>query len=227
MVWLRVGQLSKMIAAFADNGIRHCVMVGQVAPRNLFDIRPDLRAMGLLWRIKEKNAHTLFGAIVQELQSEGVQVIEPIPWLESILASMSFQLGPALTPDQKSDIEVGYRIAKQVSALDIGQTVVVKNGAVLAVEGFEGTDACLERGGNLAGPKGGAIAVKVAKERHDMRFDIPCIGAGTVEACLDAGISALAVEAGKTFVLDREHIQERLARRRFTIVAVGPTTSET
>ena len=223
MVWLRVGQLSKMIAAFGDNGIHHCVMLGQVAPRNLFDFRPDLRAMGLLWRIKEKNAHTLFGAIVQELQSDGVQVIEPTPWLESILASASFRLGPPLQPEQQSDVDFGLRIARQVSALEIGQTVVVKNGTVLAVEGFEGTDLCLERGGKLAGPKGGAVAVKVAKEGHDMRFDIPCIGAGTVDTCLAAGISVLGIQAGKTFVLDRAEIEQRLARQRLTILAVEST----
>ena len=217
MIWLRVGQLSKMIAAFTDNGIRQCVMLGQIAPRNLFDVRPDLRAMGLLLRIKEKNAHTLFGALVNELKSEGIEVIEPTPWLQSILASASFHLWPELSAEQRSDVDFGYRIAREVSALDIGQTVVVKDGTVLAVEGFEGTDQCLERGGQLAGSKGGAVAVKLAKTNHDMRFDIPCIGARTVETCMNAGISVLAIEAGKTFVLDRPELEALLRKRCFVL----------
>ena len=217
MIWLRVGQLSRMIAAFTDNGIRQCVMLGQIAPRNLFDVRPDLRAMGLLLRIKEKNAHTLFGALVNELKSEGIEVIEPTPWLQSILASASFHLGPELSAEQRSDVDFGYRIAREVSALDIGQTVVVKDGTVLAVEGFEGTDQCLERGGQLAGSKGGAVAVKLAKTNHDMRFDIPCIGARTVETCMNAGISVLAIEAGKTFVLDRPELEALLRKRCFVL----------
>ena len=221
MIWLRVGQLSKMIAAFTDNGISQCVMLGQIAPRNLFDVRPDLRAMGLLLRIKEKNAHTLFGALVNELKSEGIEVIEPTPWLQSILASTSFHLGPELNAEQRSDVEFGYRIAREVSALDIGQTVVVKDGTVLAVEGFEGTDQCLERGGQLAGSKGGAVAVKLAKTNHDMRFDIPCIGARTVETCMNSGISVLAIEAGRTFVLDRPELEALLRKRRFTLTSVG------
>jgi DUF1009 family protein len=221
MVWLRVGQLSKMIAAFVDNEIEHCVMLGQIAPRNLFEVRPDLRAMRLLLRLKEKNAHTLFGAIADELQSDGVRLIDPFPWLQSILATDSFALGPRLTREQQSDVEFGYRIAKQVSALEIGQTVVVKEGTVLAVEGFEGTDKCLERGGGLAGSKGGAVAVKVARHNHDMRFDVPCIGAQTTTVCIGAGISVLAVEAGKTFVLDRPEIEQQARKHRLAVVAVA------
>lgn len=221
MVWLRVGQLSRMIAAFVDNAVEECVMLGQIAPRNLFDLRPDLRAMRLLLRLRAKNAHTLFGAIADELQSDGVRLIEPLPWLESIVATDSFALGPRLSTEQQSDVDFGYRIAKEVSALEIGQTVVVKDGAVLAVEAFEGTDKCLQRGGELAGPKGGAVAVKVARRNHDMRFDVPCIGAQTVATCIAAGISVLAVEAGKTFVLDRPQIKGQIEKRRLSLLAVG------
>jgi len=218
-VWLRVGQLSKMIAAFVDQGIRHCVMLGQIAPRNLFEVRPDLRAMGLLLRLKEKNAHTIFGALIDDLASEGVQVIDPTPWMGPVMAKADFHLGPRLSAEQRADVEFGYRIAKEVSALEIGQTVVVKEGTVLAVEGFEGTDACLTRGGELAGSKGGAVAVKVAKHKHDMRFDIPCIGVNTVNTCIAARIAVLAVEADKTLVLEQEEIEQRLKKARLAIVA--------
>ena len=186
IVWLKVGQLSKMIAAFTSRGIKQCVMVGQVAPKNLFDLRPDLRALALLMRLNEKNAHTIFGAIADELKSDGVELIEATPWLRPLMPTTGFQLGPRLSEGQRADVEFGFRIAKEVSRLEIGQTVLVKNGVVLAVEGFEGTDKCLARGGELAGPSGGAVAVKVAKENHDLRFDLPCLGPQTLETCAAA-----------------------------------------
>ena len=176
IVWLRVGQLGKMIAAFTERGLRQCVMLGQIAPKNLFDLRPDLRAMELLLRLKEKNAHTIFGAIADELRQDGVELIEATPWLKPLMPAPGFALGRPLAAEHRADRGFAFHLAKEVSRLDIGQTVVVKDGAVLAVEGFEGTDQCLARGGELAGPKGGAVAVKVAKADHDMRFDIPTVG---------------------------------------------------
>jgi len=212
VIWLKVGQLSKMITAFTDRGISSCVMLGQIAPKKLFDLRPDLRAMGILLRLKEKNAHTIFGAIADELKKEGVELIEATPWLEPLMPGAGFRLGAKLSADQETDVQFGFRIAKEISRLEIGQMVVVKNGTVLAVEGFEGTDKCLARGGELAGKEGEAVAVKVAKEKHDMRFDVPCIGPKTIETCAAAHIAVLALEAGKTLVLEQELV-EPLARK--------------
>ena len=204
IVWLKVGQLSKLISAFTDRAIRQCVMVGQIAPKNLYDLRPDLRAMGMLLRLKEKNAHSIFGAIAAELQKDGVELIEATPWLKPLMPANGFQLGPRLSEAQRADVEFGFRVAKEISRLQIGQTVVVKDGTVLAVEGFEGTDPCLTRGGELAGKDGGAVAVKVARENHDLRFDIPCLGPQTVETCAAARISVLAFESGKSLLLEQE-----------------------
>src|SRR6185295_10237808 len=117
-----------------------------------------------------------------------------------------------LSDEQRADVSFGFGIAKEVSRLEIGQSVVVKNGTVLAVEGFEGTDKCLARGGELAGKDGGAVAVKVARLNHDMRFDIPCIGAQTLETCAAAGVSVLALEAGRTLLLERDTC-EKLANK--------------
>jgi hypothetical protein len=220
IVWLKVGQLSKMISAFTDRGIRQCVMVGQIAPRNLFDLRPDLRAMGLWLRLPEKNAHTVFGAIAAELEKDGVELIDATPWLKPLMPAAGFQLGPALSDARRTDVEFGFRIAKEVARLEIGQTVVVKNGTVLAVEGLEGTDQCLARGGQLAGKDGGAIAVKVAKAHHDMRFDIPCIGAGTIEVCAAAKISVFALEAGKTLLLERKACEALAKKNKISLVTV-------
>ncbi|MEK7706636.1 MAG: UDP-2,3-diacylglucosamine diphosphatase LpxI [Verrucomicrobiota bacterium] len=204
IVWLKVGRLEKLISTFTDRGVRQCVMAGQIAPKNLYDVRPDLRAMGMLLRLKEKNAHTIFGAIAEELKKDGVELVEATPWLASLMPGAGFHLGPKLSAAQSEDVTFAFRIAKEVSRLEIGQTVVVKDGAVLAVEGFEGTDKCLSRGGDLAGKDGGAVAIKVAKANHDMRFDIPCLGPQTLETCAAARIAVLALEAGKTLLLEQE-----------------------
>jgi DUF1009 family protein len=211
-----------MLSAFTDRGVGHCVMLGQIAPKNLLDLRPDLRAMSLLFRLKEKNAHTIFGAIADELKKEGVELIDAAPWLRPLMPGPGFALGPKLTEAQRADVALGFTIAKEVSRLDIGQTVVVKGGTVLAVEGFEGTDQCLARGGQLAGKQGGAVAVKVAKDKHDMRFDVPCVGPQTVEACAAARIAVLAIEAGRTLVLDQDAIEPLVAREGISLVATGP-----
>jgi DUF1009 family protein len=220
IVWLKVGQLSKMISAFTRSSIKQCVMVGQIAPKNLFDLRPDLRAMGLWLRLPEKNAHTIFGAIAEELKRDGVELIDATPWLKPLMPAAGFHLGPSLSDAQRADVAFGFGIAKEVSRLEIGQTAVVKNGAVLAVEGFEGTDKCLARGGELAGKDGGAVAVKVAKSNHDMRFDIPCTGASTMEACAAAKISVLALEAGRTLLLERKACEALAQKNKISLVTI-------
>lgn len=219
VIWLRVGQLDRMISAFAKRGVKRCVMLGQIAPKNLFDLRPDLRAMRLLWRLKERNAHTIFGAIADELKKDGIELVEATPWLRPLMPGAGFRLGPVLDSDQESDVRFGFHIAKQVSKLEIGQTVVVRRGTVLAVEAFEGTDQCLARGGALAGAEGGAVAVKVAKWGHDMRFDIPTVGLKTVEVCAENGVAVLAFEAGKTLVLEMDVVSSVATKRGISVVA--------
>lgn len=221
ITWLKVGQLSKLISTFKDRGIQRCVMAGQIAPRNLFDVRPDLRAMGLLLRLKQKNAHTIFGAIADELQKEGIELVEATPWLKPLMPSNGFHLGPKLSDEQRADIELGFRVAKEVSRLEIGQIVVLKEGTILAVEGFEGTDKCLARGGELAGKNGGAVAVKVAKEKHDLRFDIPTVGPQTLETCATAGISVLAFESGKSLLLEQETCARLANKNKISVTTVG------
>jgi UDP-2,3-diacylglucosamine hydrolase len=219
--WIKVGQLSRMISVFTNRGISRCVMVGQITPRGIFDIRPDLRAMGLLLKLKEKNAHTVFGAIADELKKDGVELVAATPWLKPLMPAEGFSLGPKLSDEQREDVAFGYRLAKEVSRLEIGQIVVVKNGVVVAVEAFEGTDKCLARGGELAGRDGGAVAVKVAREKHDMRFDIPCIGPQTFETCAAARIAVLALESGQTLLLEQE-VCAQLARKHKISVVTAP-----
>src|SRR3954469_16452378 len=220
IVWLKVGQLSKLIEAFTSRGISQCVMVGQVAPKNLFDLRPDLRAMGMLLRLKQKNAHTIFGAIADELKKEGVELISAMPWLTSQMPAPGFRIG-GITAEQEEDLAFGFKIAKEVSRLEIGQTVVVKNGTVLAVEGFEGTDKCLQRGGELAGSDGRATAVKVAKSNHDLRFDLPVVGERTIETCARAGITALGFEASRTILLEQAEVEKLCKKHNIAVAAVS------
>jgi DUF1009 family protein len=221
IVWLRVGQLSKMIHAFTERGVKHCVMAGQIAPKNLYDLRPDLRTIGVLLRLKEKNAHTLFGAIAEELKKDGVELIEATPWLKPLMPGAGFVLGPKLSDEQRADVAFGHRIATEISRLEIGQLVVVKRGTVLAVEGFEGTDKCLARGGELAGKDGGAVAVKVAKPGHDMRFDIPCLGPKTLETCVAAGVAVLAFEPGRALLLEQEACEALAKKNKLSVLTVG------
>ncbi len=220
MVWMKVGQLGKLIDAFASRRISQCVMVGQIAPGNLFNLRPDLRAMGMLFRLKEKNAHTIFGAIADELRKEGIELISAMPWLTSQMPKAGFRIGQ-MTPEQEADLAYGFRIAKEVSRLEIGQTVVVKNGTVLAVEGFEGTDRCLQRGGELAGSNGGAVAVKVSKPDHDLRFDLPCVGDRTIQTCAKAGIAVLGFEAGRTILLNEDEVKGLCAKHKVHLCAIA------
>jgi DUF1009 family protein len=221
IAWVRVGQLTKMIQALTKHGVKQCVMVGQITPKNLFDLRPDFRAVGLLLKIKERNAHTLFGAVADELQKEGVMLVPAVPWLKPLMPQTGFHMGPKVSPSQKSDLDFGCRIAKEISRLEIGQLVIVKEGTVLAVEAFEGTDKCLARGGELAGKSGGAVAVKVAREGHDMRFDIPCIGPQTIRTCAESGIAVIGVEAAKTLLVDKEEMEGLVQKLKVAVAAVS------
>jgi UDP-2,3-diacylglucosamine hydrolase len=221
IIWIKVGQLSKLISAFTDRGVTQCVMVGQIAPKNLYDVRPDLRGLSMLLRLKKKNAHTIFGGIADELKKDGVELIEATPWLSPLMPGAGFLLGPKPSAEQQADIEFGFGIAKEISRLEIGQTVVVKDGTVLAAEGFEGTDKCLARGGELAGKGGGAVAVKVAKVGHDMRFDVPCVGPKTLETCANARIAVFAFEAGRSLVLEEEACAALARRHSISLTTVG------
>ncbi len=218
---LRVGQLGRLLRFFQRAGVPRAIMAGQIAPKNLFDLRPDLRALLLLGRLRERNAASLFGAVADELAGVGVELLPATTYLEHLLAPDGHFAGPAPGKRARRDAAFALRVAKQTSALDIGQSVVVKNGTVLAVEAFEGTDACLRRGGALAGPKGGATLGKVSKPDQDLRFDVPVIGPRTLEAAAGAGVRVIAVEAGKTLLLEKEILETVANQRRITLLGAN------
>jgi UDP-2,3-diacylglucosamine hydrolase len=200
--WMRVGQLSRLVKFFRDREVHHAIMAGQIAPKNLFDFRPDWKALLLLARMKVRNAETIFAAIADELAKSGIELLPATSFLEDYLAGADLICGPQLSRHEKEDVSFGWRIAREVARLDIGQTVVVKNGTVLAVEGFDGTNETIRRGGTLAGK--GAVVIKVAKPNQDMRFDVPCIGPETIRAAAEAKVRVVAVEARRTLLLDRD-----------------------
>lgn len=218
--WLRVGQLGKLLKFLQNSGTRHAVMSGQIHPKNLFDLRPDLKAVLLLGRLRERNAESIFGAIGEEMAKVGVELLPATTFMEEYLAPRGLVAGPALSRREQADVEFGFRIAKQTSQLDIGQTVVVKGGTVLAVEAFEGTNAAMKRGGELG--RKDAVMVKVSKPRQDLRFDVPVIGPLTLQAAAEARIRVLGVEAGQTLLLDRETLLAEAAAQRISIFGVAP-----
>jgi DUF1009 family protein len=216
--WFRVGQLSKMIAFFEREKVKHAVMVGQIAPKNLFDLRPDMRTLMMIARLKQRNAESLFGGIADELKKDGIELLPATTFLEEFMPKAGHVAGPNPKKRRWEDAEYGCKIAKASSQLDIGQTVVVKNGTVLAVEAFEGTNECLKRGGALG--KGGATMVKVSKPNQDLRFDVPVVGPDTISAAAEAGVDVIAIEAEKTLVLDQDEVIRRCAERKVALVAL-------
>jgi DUF1009 family protein len=215
IVWMRVGQLGRLITAAKKSGATASMMAGQIAPGNLFDLRPDFHALLLLAKLKERNAETLFGAIADELEKAGVPLLIATTFLENQLSAEGLIAGPKPKDRLLEDIAYGLGIAKEVSRLDIGQTVVVKKGTVLAVEGFDGTDSTIRRGGELG--KGEAIVVKVSKPRQDMRFDVPVVGPRTLETAAAAGVAAIAMEAGRTLFLDKEEVFSLATQHQITL----------
>lgn len=219
--WVRLGQLDKLIRVFTSRGVSRAMMAGGITPGKLFkNVSLDLRALTLAAKVRIRNAETIFGTIANEFEKDGVKILDARPFLGDAVP----QPGPLTrrkpSRDQQEDIALGLKVAKEISALDIGQTVVVKQGTVLAVEGFEGTDSCIRRGGELAGEKGGAVVVKVSKPHHDFRFDIPCIGHRTIESCAAGNIGVLAVEAERTLFLGREKVIALAEKHGLRIVAV-------
>ena len=215
--WMRVGQLGRLLKFFSEHKVRHAIMAGQIAPKNLFDLRPDWKALLLLGKLKQRNAESIFAAIADELAGVDVELLPATTFLQEAVASSGLIAGSRLSRREEEDVDFGWKIAKEIARLDIGQTVIVKNGTVLAVEAFEGTNEAMNRGGILA--REGAVMVKVAKPNQDMRFDVPVIGVETMRVAAEAKLRVIALESKKTLLLEREEINKLANRLGISIVA--------
>lgn len=225
VTWVRVGELGKIIRTFRDAGVERAVMAGGIQKVRFFSgARPDLRGALFLARLGSFHDDTVLRGLARELAAEGIEIVSSTLFLSKIVAPEGL-LG-RFAPKRRDwkDIAVGFRVAKDVGRWDVGQSVVLKRGIVLAVEGIEGTDACIRRGGLLG--RGGVTVVKVSKPEQDLRFDVPAVGPGTVEALREAEAKVLAVEAGKTLLLDRHSLVAALDDARIAAVGVNETTLE-
>lgn len=223
--WVYLGQLQALLDAFRKTGIRHVVMAGQITPTHLFNLRLDRAALAMLARLPERNAHTIFGAFCDELKGIGMELLPASQFMEDTMPAAGLIANRPPTTGEEADIALGIRVAKATSGIEIGQTVVVKQGTILAVEAFEGTDEAIRRAARLGGA--GIVVVKVAKRGHDMRFDIPVIGLRTLMTLRKARAAVLAVEAGRTILLNREELVRQADRMNlcFTAVPTGDSTS--
>ncbi|MDD4025736.1 MAG: UDP-2,3-diacylglucosamine diphosphatase LpxI, partial [Kiritimatiellae bacterium] len=203
-VWFGVGEIRAIRDWVAANRFDGGIMVGQIRPVALFRTRFDDLARAWLGALPVKNAHTIFGKLTDELESAGLRMLPASCFMDEHIPGAGVLTRRAPDAREARDIEFGHRIARETGHLDIGQTVLVKDGMVLAVEAFEGTNKAILRGGRLGGR--GAVVVKAAKQGHDMRFDIPVIGTKTVGALRRAGVSALSFQAGRIVMLDPDEV---------------------
>jgi DUF1009 family protein len=218
--WISVGHLGKLIKFFKREGVTRAIMAGQVKHVQIFKLNalPDLRMARMLARLKRRNTDALIGAVADELESEGVTLIDSTTFLQPLLAREGVLTSRAPNRREMADIEYGLHVATELARLDLVQTIVVKNQAVVALEAMEGTDATIRRASDLV--RGRPLTVvKVAKPDQDMRFDVPVIGLNTIETLLDCKVTAMSITADKTLIFDRDETIAAADRNRIAIVA--------
>ena len=200
--WVSLGQLGTCIKLLQQAGVTHAVMAGQVKHTRIFSggIVPDMLFLGVLARLTSRNTDGLIGAVADVLRDRGIELMDSTELLQPLLAQTGVLTRRAPNAEEQKDVQFGYRMADTIASLDIGQTIAVRQQAVVAVEAMEGTDEVIARAGRLAGP--GVAIVKVAKPNQDMRFDVPVVGIATVRAMQVAGATALSIDAGRTLVIE-------------------------
>lgn len=215
--WVSLGQLGRCIEILQAAGCREAVMAGQVKHAKLFaGITPDWTFMQVLMRLRAKSTDALISAIADVLRTKGITLVDSTALLQPLMAREGLLAGPPLTDEARETLAFGYRMGDAIAGLDIGQTIVVKDKAVVAVEAMEGTDETIRRAGRIAGP--GTCVVKVAKPGQDMRFDVPVVGVPTVDVLREAGVAVLSIDAGKTLVVDGTAMLEAAAAAGITVI---------
>jgi DUF1009 family protein len=219
VIWVGIGQLGKMIRFFKREGVERAIMAGQVKHVQIFSgALPDVRMLRMLLRLPRRNTDALIGAVADELASEGIELIDSTFFLQDHLAEVGTLTRRAPDKREEGDIEYGLEVAREIARLDLGQTIVIRGRACVAIEAMEGTDATILRAGMLA--RGRLTVVKVAKPSQDMRFDVPVIGVPTIESMIEAGATCLCITARKTLMFDREQILKLANEKRIALVAV-------
>jgi DUF1009 family protein len=217
--WISLGQLGRGIEILRGAGAREAVMAGQVQHRQLFsDVVPDLKLLSVLARLALRNTDSLIGGVADALAREGITLLPSVAFLEEQLASAGPMTRRRPDGEEQKDVAYGETVARALAGMDLGQTAVVKGRAAVALEAMEGTDETIRRAGRIAGP--GATVVKVSKPRQDMRFDVPVVGEGTLDAMREAGARVLAVDAGRTLLIDRAAFLERADLDRLAVVGL-------
>lgn len=220
MVWIGVGQVGRLVKTFQSRDVQRLVMVGQIPHRlALGSLKFDLEGLKFFKKVREKNARTILGALIQELEEKGFQFLDSTQFLENQLALKGVLTRTQPTAEHWADLEYGWKVAKVLADLEIGQTVVVKKGVIIALEGIEGTDQAILRGGELGGK--GTVIVKVARSKQDMRYDVPVVGLETLQALEKAKSSVLGIEEGKTLILDKEAFLKQADRMKLVITGLA------
>jgi DUF1009 family protein len=220
--WVRLGQLGKIIKCLKNEQVTETVLLGSISKTDVFkDVRPDLRGLSLWNKIDSRQDDAILRAVAGELEKDGIRVVASTMYLEKLLFPRGILVGGRLRPEELEDITFGWRIARAIGELDIGQCVVVRNRTVLAVEAIEGTDAAIRRGGALAREK--AVVVKVKKPGQDLRFDLPAIGATTIDSMAAVKARILAVETGQALLFDRDAVIAAAERAGIVIVGIEET----
>jgi DUF1009 family protein len=222
--WIEIGRLGDMIDALGRSGAKRVIMAGRITPTHLFRamLRMDRKMKDLLNGLVLRNAETIFGGIARIVESLGIEILPASTFMESHMPAAGLLSERAPTVQEQQDVDLGLKAARITSALNIGQTVVVKHGTILAVEAFEGTNAAIKRAADLAGT--GIVVVKTAKRGHDMRFDIPVVGLETMELLRRTGAAVLAVEAGRTIVLEQDKIVGKANAMGLCLTVLAPAT---
>jgi DUF1009 family protein len=219
MTWVGIGQLGKMLRFFKDQGVEKAIMAGQVKHVQIFSRAiPDVRMLKMLLRLPRRNTDALIGAVAGELASEGIELIDSTYFLKDQLPRPGTLTKREPDEHERGNVEYGLEIAGKIARLDLGQTIVIRDRACVAIEAMEGTDAVIRRAGQLA--RGRLTVVKIAKPDQDMRFDVPVVGIPTIESMIEAEASCLCLTAGKTLIFDREEMTNLANKNKIAIVAV-------
>ena len=223
--WVRLGQLGRIIEFFRDHGIKKTVFIGSITKTNIFrDVRPDLKGLGLWNKIDIKQDDAILRAVADRLAKDGIEVVASTGYVPELLFPQGLLTRKKPTKEQKKDIIFGWKIARAMGGLDIGQCVVVRNQTVLAVEAIEGTDAAIRRGGSLGKEK--TVVVKLRKPNQDLRFDLPAVGEQTIASMQEVKAAVLAVEAGYALFFDRESVIRAADAAGIVVVGVSESDSD-